>query len=1268
MKRKTSTSSLSISAIVLLALVLAFPVTTHAEDDLGATPEEPIVVEAEGEADFRPDIIIGPVDDAPNIGPTRKLTEEELAAEAELLAAAEAQEQSESEQPIEDASEQEELALKGESVPDNAVELYEPALEAESNGGELSDDDMLSDESDEVLALGDESVDDSELVNDADSADDPDLIALLEEADSEPGAGDDAEAVDADASEAADTSDGQEGVVTLEETQDSEIENELEQKLEELGEGIPLEEDPLDAQAKAVKDYTYTVRPVLAPFNNLIYVKTSNPDPTSFRITDKQTRYLNQGEETSFVVLKTVYCDVAYENTATARVKDGYVFYDKNCKSDGGALAVQELVSGDTYKDTGKTVSCTALKDRYDYLIDTYTDSTMSFFDKLQAVDVALNDIAVYPRTLQDTNKPNPNHPYPFLGVSPYAEMSLNDHLGEMFLSSDSYLFISSAYPFVLDSYSLPSTVYNVAKRLGYTGAYVQGLEHSLVDITYGGETRTFGGAGQGESGPLFTDHVTVDFTFDGNASDLATNASVDQLMTRYLQYMSKADEFISVYKDQIAGAAFNEAIGTGTWIRVLKEGTSYAPEYAYIAEGPSGGTLTASNAWVDGRYVSKYEKVVPGEKFSDHPTAAIILQNVTYTDQYGDKHTNDVCYYYDRNTDTWRAAYYYWHAWYAPSGIELPDELVLTRDEVTALVPDRNTDTLPLSGLIYDGSVPPGTPFSGKAVTGVTMTQKTLTVRAGEQFYLTTKITPADAVHQFGTWSSSDTSVVYQSENGKDTRIRFRASKEGTAIITFKTADGGYTASCKVTVLPEAVDTIGSTVECEHEWTYTGEPVTPEPKITRDGKTLKKGVDYDITYENNIEIGNASFTVTGKGEYKGYFSEWFSIGPIDMSSVKVSPIANQPFSIDFKGPEPTVTYKGKTLKRGTDYTLSYWGGFTVGSASVVVKGMGNYFGSKTIEYEVVPADISKAKVSRIANQTYADSELEPKPIVTFEGETLTENLDYIIRYKNNVDAGTATVIIEGICSFGGTTKVTFKINKAKISSCSIDKIAVQTWKGVACKPDPKVTYKGTTLKKGTDYTLTYKNDNKVGTNTASVTITGKGCYTGSKTIKYSLRFRDVSTGYKFYDAIQDGANKGIVSGYAKGGKPTGYFGPNDTLKRCDVAIMFWHAAGSPKPGNGGKNFKDVKSGSYYYTAVRWAASAGVVNGYSGSKSGLFGPNDKVTRQQLYFMLQNYSKKLCGKSVNQANLVKQSGIPADKVKATRGESAYMTYTAYKLSR
>jgi hypothetical protein len=64
--------------------------------------------------------------------------------------------------------------------------------------------------------------------------------------------------------------------------------------------------------------------------------------------------------------------------------------------------------------------------------------------------------------------------------------------------------------------------------------------------------------------------------------------------------------------------------------------------------------------------------------------------------------------------------------------------------------------------------------------------------------------------------------------------------------------------------------------------------------------------------------------------------------------------------------------------------------------------------------------------------------------------------------------------------------------------------------------------------------------------------------------------------------------------------------------------------AGKPKAGSGAKDFPDARSG-YYYDAVRWASSAGVVNGY---KTGKFGPNDDITREQLCVMAANYATKV----------------------------------------
>lgn len=102
--------------------------------------------------------------------------------------------------------------------------------------------------------------------------------------------------------------------------------------------------------------------------------------------------------------------------------------------------------------------------------------------------------------------------------------------------------------------------------------------------------------------------------------------------------------------------------------------------------------------------------------------------------------------------------------------------------------------------------------------------------------------------------------------------------------------------------------------------------------------------------------------------------------------------------------------------------------------------------------------------------------------------------LTMAIAIPNASMASAETVTVEQNY-FAGTT--------TDISKMTIGKIANQAYTGKAIKPAVTVKSGKTTLKSGTDYTLTYKNNTKIGT--ASVTIKGKGKYTGSKTLTFSI-------------------------------------------------------------------------------------------------------------------------------------------------------------------
>lgn len=120
--------------------------------------------------------------------------------------------------------------------------------------------------------------------------------------------------------------------------------------------------------------------------------------------------------------------------------------------------------------------------------------------------------------------------------------------------------------------------------------------------------------------------------------------------------------------------------------------------------------------------------------------------------------------------------------------------------------------------------------------------------------------------------------------------------------------------------------------------------------------------------------------------------------------------------------------------------------------------------------------------------------------------------------------------------------------------------------------------------------------------------------------------FYDVPTYAWYAEPVTRAASLGIISGYASGG-----FGPNNIITRGQVAAILWNYAGKPGPKGTPKYFPDVSSGKYYYDAVRWASSVGVVSGYD---NGWYGTADPVTREQLATMLANYASKVGNRYVS----------------------------------
>ena len=114
-----------------------------------------------------------------------------------------------------------------------------------------------------------------------------------------------------------------------------------------------------------------------------------------------------------------------------------------------------------------------------------------------------------------------------------------------------------------------------------------------------------------------------------------------------------------------------------------------------------------------------------------------------------------------------------------------------------------------------------------------------------------------------------------------------------------------------------------------------------------------------------------------------------------------------------------------------------------------------------------------------------------------------------------------------------------------------------------------------------------------------------------------ALPFTDVADTAWYADAVQYAYERGLMTGVSES-----EFAPDGTATRGQIVTILWRLAGSPVV-NYAMRYADMDKGAWYGEAVRWAASTGVVTGYSESS---FGPNDAITREQLAAILYRYVK------------------------------------------
>ena len=353
--------------------------------------------------------------------------------------------------------------------------------------------------------------------------------------------------------------------------------------------------------------------------------------------------------------------------------------------------------------------------------------------------------------------------------------------------------------------------------------------------------------------------------------------------------------------------------------------------------------------------------------------------------------------------------------------------------------------------------------------------------------------------------------SVTFMLRNTDKTDAANNASD--TATLKFSSANYNE-ASGTLTIKIIDKNTDADTLKIDVPATVTyGDTVTPsvgESKPAGAGNVTFKFFDEDnhevLTTAQPFDAGTYKVTASCESESTIYTAEaTFTVEPREIEAKDVAFDKELTYTGNELTQTVTVTVNGKTLTVGTDYTVSDLTGTEPGSYPVTVAGTGNYTGEVTKSFTISKAQISSAAITYdAAPYGYTGKEWKPEVAVSFNVAALTADTDYTVSYENNINAGTAKIIITGIGDhFTGSTEKTFTINSAEISGCTFAPIADVTYNTNAHTPEVTVAISGRTLEADKDYTVSYASNINAGT--ATVTVTGKGNFTGTASKTFTI-------------------------------------------------------------------------------------------------------------------------------------------------------------------
>ncbi len=389
---------------------------------------------------------------------------------------------------------------------------------------------------------------------------------------------------------------------------------------------------------------------------------------------------------------------------------------------------------------------------------------------------------------------------------------------------------------------------------------------------------------------------------------------------------------------------------------------------------------------------------------------------------------------------------------------------------------------------------------------------------------------------------NKTDYSFTITDENGQTAD---RLGEPGVYAVTF-TGKGNYSFSVvrNVTVIAKDRKLVSKlTVTLSPSKTaYAAGKIRPKVTV-KDGKEVVFTYDpegdpqasndlFAVRYENNVEVGKGRVIIeaaSGEGKYAGSVTKTFEITGVSLSRTKL----NDRFlkEMEYTGealeqPDGFLTYDGEALQIGRDYEVLYENNVDAGTARMTITGTGGFTGTLKKTFRITGLVFSAKTITvQGLDASYVFGDV-PNILLRMDDSLLNEGTDYAVSFKNDRKVGTATATFRGIGRYEGSFSKTYKITARPLDDAdiSVSQIGEQIYVKGGVKAQPDLQFRGETLTTK-DYTLTYRNNAKVGT--ATVTVKGKGNFKGSIDLDYPIIAQDLSVMRLNIQDRQYGTKKG---------------------------------------------------------------------------------------------------------------------------------------------